>query len=288
MRTRGEKSNSCSCLHDKASGLGTRRNHYIIERKLIMNTVKIRDIEIGAGAPKIIVPIVGITKEDIIEEAKTFDSIPVDVVEWRVDWFEGVFDFAKVEDVLKDLRTVLGNIPLLMTFRTSKEGGEKAIEPDAYAELNIKAAQTGYVDLVDVEIFTGDEIVKKIIDGAHAAGVKVIASNHDFFKTPAKADIIYRLRKMQDMNADIPKIAVMPQNKKDVLTLLAATEEMATNYADRPIITMSMAGTGVISRLCGEVFGSSMTFGAAKKASAPGQMGVEDLSTVLGLLHKSM
>ena len=56
-----------------------------------------------------------------------------------------------------------------------------------------------------------------------------------------KADIIYRLRKMQDMNADIPKIAVMPQNRKDVLTLLAATEEMATNYADRPIITISMA-----------------------------------------------
>ena len=51
---------------------------------------------------------------------------------------------------------------------------------------------------------------------------------------------------------------------------------------------MSMAGTGVISRLCGEVFGSSMTFGAAKKASAPGQMGVNDLSTVLDLLHKAM
>ena len=243
-----------------------------------MNTVKVRDIEIGAGAPKIIVPIVGVTKNDIIEEAKTFHSIPVDVVEWRVDWFEGVFDFAQVEDALKDLRAALGNIPILMTFRTSKEGGEKAIEPEAYAELNIKAAQTGYVDLIDVEIFTGDEIVKKIIDGAHAAGVKVVASNHDFFKTPAKADIIYRLRKMQDMNADIPKIAVMPQNKKDVLT----------NYADRPIITMSMAGTGVISRLCGEVFGSSMTFGAAKKASAPGQMGVNDLSTVLDLLHKAM
>ena len=253
-----------------------------------MNTIKIRDIEIGAGAPKIIVPIVGVTKKDIIEEAKPFDSIPVDVVEWRVDWFEGVFDFAQVEDTLKDLHEVLGNIPLLMTFRTSREGGEKAIEPEAYAELNLKAAATGYVDLIDVEIFTGDEIVRKIIDGAHAAGVKVIASNHDFFKTPAKADIIYRLRKMQDMGADIPKIAVMPQNKKDVLTLLSATEEMATSYADRPIITMSMAGTGVISRLCGEVFGSSMTFGAAKKASAPGQMGVNDLNTILGLLHNAM
>ena len=253
-----------------------------------MNTIKVRDIEIGAGAPKIIVPIVGVTKEDILNEAKTFDSIPVDVVEWRVDWFEHVFEFDKVEDVLKELRTVLGNIPLLLTFRTKKEGGEKAIDTKDYKDLNLRAAKTGYVDFIDVEIFTGDDVVREIIDGAHAAGVKVIASNHDFFKTPAKSDIIYRLRKMQDMGADIPKIAVMPQSKRDVLTLLCATEEMVTDYADRPIITMSMAGTGVISRLCGEVFGSSMTFGAAKKASAPGQMGVNDLNTVLDLLHCAM
>ena len=237
---------------------------------------------------KIIVPIVGVTKEDILNEAKTFDSIPVDVVEWRVDWFEHVFEFDKVEDVLKELRTVLGNIPLLLTFRTKKEGGEKAIDTKDYKDLNLRAAKTGYVDFIDVEIFTGDDVVREIIDGAHAAGVRVIASNHDFFKTPAKSDIIYRLRKMQDMGADIPKIAVMPQSKRDVLTLLCATEEMVTDYADRPIITMSMAGTGVISRLCGEVFGSSMTFGAAKKASAPGQMGVNDLNTVLDLLHCAM
>ena len=107
-------------------------------------------------------------------------------------------------------------------------------------------------------------------------------------KTPEKSDIINRLCKMQNMGADIPKIAVMPQSKRDVLVLLAATEEMVTEYADRPIITMSMAGTGVISRLCGEVFGSSMTFGAATKASAPGQMEVNDLSTILDLLHKAM
>lgn len=253
-----------------------------------MNTVKIRDIEIGTGAPKIIVPIVGVTKEDIIEEAKTFDSIPIDVVEWRVDWFEGVFDFAKVEDVLKNLREVLGNIPLLMTFRTSKEGGEKAIEADAYAELNKKAAATGLVDLVDVEAFTGDEVVKDIIEGAHAHGVKVVASNHDFDKTPDKDDIVGRLVKMQELGADIPKIAVMPQCKKDVLTLLEATREMAEEHADRPIITMSMAGTGLISRLCGEVFGSALTFGAVGKASAPGQMNASDLREILTLIDKSI
>lgn len=253
-----------------------------------MNTVKVRNIEIGAGAPKIIIPIVGVTKEEILEAARSFASVTYDVVEWRVDWFEGVFDFAKVEEVLKELRQILGDKPLLMTFRTSKEGGEKAISDADYIDLNVKAANTGYVDFVDVEIFTGDDVVSTIIEKAHAAGVKVIASNHDFHKTPAKSDIIYRLRKMQDMGADIPKIAVMPQNKKDVLTLLAATEEMANDYADRPIITMSMAGTGVISRLCGEVFGSSMTFGAVGKASAPGQMGAEDLNTVLALLHDAM
>lgn len=253
-----------------------------------MNTVRVRNVEIGTGIPKICVPIVGVTKDDIIAEAKTFDSIPVDVVEWRVDWFEGVFDFDQVLDVLRGLREALGETPLLFTFRTSKEGGEKAIEPEAYAQLNIQVAQSGYVDLVDVEAFTGDEIVKSVIEAAHAAGVKVVASNHDFFKTPDQAEIVHRLRKMQELGADIPKIAVMPQSKKDVLTLLAATEEMATQYADRPIITMSMSGTGVISRLCGEVFGSALTFGAAKKASAPGQMGVNDLSTVLTLLHGAL
>lgn len=252
-----------------------------------MNTVKVRNVEIGAGKPKIIVPIVGVTKEDIISEAKTFDAIPVDVVEWRVDWFEHVDDLEKVKEVAAELRSVLKDTPILMTFRTKKEGGEKEISNQDYKTLNVEMAKTGLVDLIDVEIFTGDEIVKEIISKAHENNVKVVASNHDFFKTPSQSDIVYRLRKMQDMDADIPKIAVMPQNKKDVLTLLAATEEMATNFADRPIITMSMAGTGVISRLCGEAFGSSMTFGAAKKASAPGQMGVADLDIVLENIHKA-
>ena len=253
-----------------------------------MTPVKVRNTVIGEGMPKICVPIVGVTKEDIIAEARTFDTIPADVVEWRVDWFEDVFDTEAVLDVLKELREALGDTALLMTFRTAKEGGERAIDAEAYTALNIAAAQSGYVDLIDVEVFTGDDVVSRIIKEAHAAGVKVVASNHDFDKTPDQADIVARLRKMQKMDADIPKIAVMPQTKKDVLTLLAATEEMYSEYANRPIVTMSMAGDGVISRLCGEVFGSAMTFGAAKKASAPGQMGVKELHTVLNLLHNAL
>ena len=93
---------------------------------------------------------------------------------------------------------------------------------------------------------------------------------------------------MQDMGADIPKIAVMPQNKADVLTLLAATEEMYRCYADRPLITMSMSATGVITRLCGEVFGSAMTFGAVGQVSAPGQIPVEKLNSALEIIHNAI
>ncbi len=253
-----------------------------------MNTVKVRNVVIGEGTPKIIVPIVGKTEEEILSAAASFKEVRYDIVEWRVDWFEEIFNENRTKEVMKKLRDVIGDKPILFTFRTSKEGGEKAIDADKYVDLNSMAAETGLIDLVDVEAFTGDEYVKKIIENAHKNNVKVVASNHDFHKTPDKDDIVGRLKKMQELGADIPKIAVMPQNKADVLTLLSATREMSEEYADRPIITMSMAGTGLISRLCGEVFGSAATFGAVGKVSAPGQMNAKDLDTILELIHGSI
>ena len=139
-----------------------------------MNTVKVRNIEIGAGIPKICVPIVGVTREEILAAAETIKSTKADVVEWRVDWYEDIFDFAKTEETMKALREVLGETPILFTFRTSKEGGEKSIETETYVELNQNAAKTGLVDLVDVEAFTGDDAVKAVVETAHANGVKVI------------------------------------------------------------------------------------------------------------------
>ena len=250
--------------------------------------IEVRGVRIGEGIPKIIVPIVETTRKEIIRKAESLADVRVDIVEWRADWFEEAADPAAVEEVLKELRGALGNTPLLFTFRTLREGGEKAIDPQDYAALNISVARSGFADLIDVEIFTGDEIVREIIESAHERGVKIVGSSHDFDRTPEKEEIVGRLKKMQQMGADIPKIAVMPQSRKDVLTLLLATEEMTAEYADRPIITMSMSGTGLISRLCGEVFGSSCTFGAVGKASAPGQMNAEDLDTVLELIHKSL
>lgn len=250
-----------------------------------MKTVTIRNLEIGSGRPKIAVPIVGQTKEAILKEAKSLLSLPVDLAEWRADWFSSVSDADQVLDVLQELRSILGDLPLLMTFRTKQEGGERDISPEDYRSLNLLAAKSGLVDLIDTELFLGEELVRSIIHEAHEFGVKVIASNHDFSKTPEKSELIRRLCLMQQYQADILKIAVMPQNKKDVLTLLSATEEMVSQYADRPVVTMSMSRTGVISRLCGECFGSAVTFGSAGQSSAPGQIDAASLYQLLNELH---
>lgn len=252
------------------------------------NPVIVRNVAIGEGRPKICVPIVGKTASEIIGEARSFLSVPADVVEWRADWFDDVFDKEKLLEMAKALRETLGEMPILFTFRTSREGGEKAISDEQYRDLNRAAASSGYVDLIDVEVFTGDDVVSRIIKAAHGCGVKVIASNHDFQKTPPQEEIIKRLCKMQELDADILKIALMPQSKRDVLTVLSATLEMTQQHTDRPVITMSMAKTGVISRLVGESFGSALTFGAASKASAPGQIGVQDLACVLDIIHGNL
>lgn len=254
----------------------------------VVKTVNVRGVEIGGGMPKICVPIVGKTEEEILAAAAELSSSPADVVEWRIDWFDGVFDRGRLKAAMEKLRAVLGAMPLLVTFRTASEGGEKSIKKDDYVELNCDVASWGLAELIDAEAFTGEPEVKKIVAEAHRHGVKVVASNHDFSGTPAKEELVRRLRSMQELGADIPKLAVTPRCPADVLTLLSATEEMASNYADRPIITMSMKGTGLVSRLCGEVFGSALTFGAVGRTSAPGQIDAGELKQVLELFHENL
>ena len=248
-------------------------------------TVTVRDLTIGEGIPKICVPLVGETIAQLKEEASFLKGLDVDIVEWRVDFFNQVEDLEKVKEALVDIRSILPNIPLLFTFRSHKEGGEREVSTPYYFQLNKSIAETGLLDIIDVELFNDENEVKILIEAAHAKNVFVIISNHDFHKTPVKEEIIARLRKAQELGGDIPKIAVMPTSAADVLTLLDATNTMNEQFADRPFITMSMAGKGVISRLAGEVFGSAVTFGAANKPSAPGQVAVKELRSVLNLIH---
>ncbi|WNS77634.1 type I 3-dehydroquinate dehydratase [Bacillus sp. DTU_2020_1000418_1_SI_GHA_SEK_038] len=255
--------------------------------KVLLNNkgLAVKNIVIGDGRPKICVPIIGETISQIKEEAEFLKTIHADLVEWRADFFENVEDINQVKLALEVIHGELASIPIIFTFRSAKEGGEKDISLDYYTELNKAVIKTGLVDIIDVELFSDEDLVKEVVHTAHTNHVFVIISNHDFEKTPPKDEIIKRLRKAQELGGDLPKIAVMPTTAADVLTLLEATLTMNEHYADRPIITMSMADKGIISRLSGGIFGSSITFGSAKKASAPGQIAAAELRGILNLLY---
>lgn len=131
-------------------------------------------------------------------------------------------------------------------------------------------------DAVDIELFHDEDRVKELVAEAHNYNVVVIMSNHDFEKVPAKYVIEFCLKKMAALGADVPKLACMSHNAKDVLTLLSATNEV-NEAIDNPLITMAMGDIGKVTRIAGQVFGSSLSFGAVGKTSAPGQLSIDDL-----------
>ena len=254
----------------------------------MIETVQLRGVTLGAGKPKIAVSITAATQEDALRQAAALPGSGADVAEWRMDWFAGAEDPAAVVRCLRALRRRLADMPLLATFRTAGEGGVRPMDGARYRALNEAVIASGCADLLDVELFSGEETVSALLAAAHSAHLPVVLSNHDFEQTPPKEELLRRLQRMQDLGADVLKLAVMPRTRADVLTLLQATEEMYTHRARRPLITMSMGALGGVSRVCGGCFGSALTFGALGRASAPGQPDAADLARILALLPPEM
>ncbi len=254
-----------------------------------MKTVSVRDVEFGSGRPKICIPVVAPDQSGILEQGRMIaqkKGVCADLCEWRIDWFDGVWNRESLKKTGMSLRQVLDGMPLLVTFRTKQEGGNQPCDSQKYVALLGEICADGYADLVDVELFTAGEQAKALAELAAENGVKTVFSSHDFQKTPPRAEILSRLEKMEQQGADICKIAVMPQSASDVLELLAATEERA-RVSDAPLITMSMGKLGAVSRVCGELVGSCLTFGTLESASAPGQLPADKLAEMLGLLGMS-
>ena len=106
-------------------------------------------------------------------------------------------------------------------------------------------------------------------------------------RVPAE-EIVARLVAMQERGCDIAKMAVMPADPGDVLTLLGATWTMASQHPTTPVITMSMSGRGLISRMAAQVVGSCATFAMVGRPSAPGQVPVEQLQPILALVDANL
>lgn len=251
-----------------------------------IHTVKIRNTIIGAGLPKICVPLVAECLPELKAALDRLEGVPFDLVEWRTDFYREVETEAVMLEALHLIREKIGERPLLFTFRTGEEGGNRAIEPENYFVLNERAAESGLVDIVDVEINRGEELAKRLAQAVHQLGVRILGSFHDFEKTPETEQMVKILCRMQELDMDITKLAAMPENKRDVLRLLDAAAAMQEVYGDRPCVTMSMGQMGVLSRMTGSFTGSAITFGTAGAASAPGQIPAEELKNILRMLSE--
>ena len=230
-----------------------------------MKPLEIKHRVIGRGEPLICVPVVEQDAQSVIREITYLSQSTADMIEWRVDAFRDFTDYNAIRSVFEAMAQV------------------KAEQLD---DLHDLAAESGCVDLVDLEFFEEDRPLHKI-KRLREMGVSVIASHHDFEQTPSPEVMKMLLEKMCAGGADIVKLAVMPQNYKDVLNLLDVTAQFREENPDTPVITMSMGSLGGISRISGETFGSCVTFGAHEKPSAPGQFAMKELRQMLDTIHAS-
>ena len=249
-----------------------------------MNTIKIKNVEIGKGIPKICIPLTGKNREEIIEEMEIVKKSNPDLIEWRADFFEESDNPERVCEMLGTINDSFKQIPVLFTFRTKEEGGEKSIMSEDYVKLLKEVSERRLADIVDVQVFWYGEKSEDFIKELKETGAVVLASSHHFEGTPSVREMSDALYTMENRGADIIKLAVMPQSGKDVCALLEATMERK-EHSNKPMITMSMGQSGMLSRICGELTGSCVTFASGKQASAPGQIKADELKKVLGDIH---
>lgn len=247
--------------------------------------VQVRNLTLGEGLPKICIPLTDTDLHSLLRSAQTLQNSPCDLVEWRADFYSDFRNEAGRLEALNALRKILGDTPLLFTIRTANEGGQADISTAEYEAINLAVIQSGLADLVDVELSKGEDVMTQLCASAHLSSkTKIVASKHDFKKTPPEAELVESLCRMQQLGADIAKYAVMPNSEQDVLTLLSATIRMKQHHCDTPVITMSMGHLGAVSRVCGSLSGSAVTFGTAGQASAPGQLPADILKSFLEYL----
>jgi 3-dehydroquinate dehydratase type I len=233
--------------------------------------------------PKICVPIVASLRDTICEQAKKAAALPIQMAEWRVDFFAGYE--REIESVVEELKEILGKKELIVTLRTESEGGEANGSRFDYFSLIRKIRKQGIADYVDVEIMRDEDKLTQIISETAGSKTNIIGSYHDFEKTEKETFIQNMLLKAKELGCDVAKFACMPKEDSDVERLLLATAMTKEMHPELPVITMSMGEMGVRSRLYGGLYGSEVTFASAGQISAPGQISYEKVNSVFNRIY---
>ncbi|MBS7123648.1 MAG: type I 3-dehydroquinate dehydratase [Faecalibacillus sp.] len=250
-------------------------------------SIEIKGVIIGEGKPKVCVPIVESQDEAILNKLKEFNELEVDMIELRIDFYENIHQEDALRNLFLNIAALQIQKPIILTIRTAAEGGEVEIDPKDYFNVYKLAVEANAFDIYDVELALGTNMAIELRTLIHDAGKYMLMSSHNFDRTPEVDSLMQKFRSMDSLEADIMKVAVMPEDYQDLLNLLSFTVQAKNEYTQKPIVTMSMSAIGLTSRLVGEQFGSAITFASVGKASAPGQIDYQELNQILEIIHKN-
>lgn len=198
-------------------------------------------------------------------QARLAQQQGAEALELRADL---LVDPAQVRAALTAVRAA-SSLPLLLTYRSTTEGGKGAGHGQGYEDYLASLLQLRpAVAAVDIEMACPAS--KALVAEAKAGGYDVVGSCHDFTATPSRAQIAEKLVQITADGADITKVAYMPRSAQDVAALRHAAHDFADAYPHQPLIAISMGQLGAPSRTD---LANCLTFAtiADGAASAPGQ-----------------
>lgn len=245
---------------------------------------------IVADRAAVCVPLVAAEREAMLAEARRIQALQPDIVEWRLDAIEalrteGERSIETIASLSLDVCDCLGDLPLILTLRSEREGGYAVGMPDGVRVAALLAlAAVIQPRFVDLELSVGPREFNRVRDRCHELGIKLIGSSHDFSDTASWEELLASFRRASAAGADIAKVAVMPKDFDDVLRMMAATRE-ADRELSIPVVGISMGELGVASRIFATECHSVMTFVSGSQASAPGQLTLEHYRAIASMIQ---
>lgn len=233
--------------------------------------------------------VVAVILEKPLETSRKAAKMGADLLEIRLDLL-GIRDLETAVETIRKVKSKTG-LPVILTNRSIKEGGKWEGREDDRIELLTNLLSTNLIflkdgpDAVDIELSAGREARDQVIKAAKTCGKTVIVSSHDFSKTPAFQEMKTILEEAFLAGADIAKLAVMPQSRRDVLDLLRVA--LDTREAGNAVCTIAMGKLGKHTRVIAPFYGSVLTYAAvdSEVSAAPGQFQVDEIKKTLELLE---
>ena len=242
--------------------------------------VDVKGLKLGDGIVKICYPVTSVTKDEIIAEFTEVKDKPWDIIEWRVDFYEDAHDKEDVFALLPQIREIIGEDKVLMfVLRTADEGSAKSFDREYYFDVINTAIDSGLIDIIDVEYYSGRAKYNEAIQHAAEKKVVSIGSVHLYNGTPNSVEIVDTIDMIQG-RADIAKMAVMSANKNDTERIIEAGRKLMEYKEAKypsPFILIGMGAAGSETRRTDKYFGTCLSYCMGKDSLSPGQIPLEEL-----------